>query len=245
MLAEIWHDYLFAPLLNFLIWLYNGPAYENLGLAVVYMTVGLRLVLVPFSIIAERNNFKFEKVQTEIAEINRSFKDDSVARREQIRKVFRAYRIRPWASSVLLAIQLLALVLLYQVFVGGMGGKLSALYPSVTRPDIINTQFLIFDIAERSFYLAGLVGLLVFWQVRRQQAKRRDMLEKGDIIFRYFFPAATFIILAVLPSVKAVFILTAMAFSFIIHLLRPLFTSNKTVVKHTKPPWYDKLLSGG
>ncbi len=61
MLAEIWHDYLFAPLLNFLIWLYNGPAYENLGLAVVYMTVGLRLVLVPFSIIAERNNFKFEK----------------------------------------------------------------------------------------------------------------------------------------------------------------------------------------
>lgn len=249
MLAEIWHDYLFAPLLNFLFWLYNGPAYENLGLAVVYMTVGLRVVLIPFSIISEKNNYKFERVLPEIAEINRFFKDDSIARKEQIRRIFKAYRIRPWASSVLLLIQLLALILLYQVFVGGTTGKLTALYPSVTHPDIINTQFIFFDIAERNYYLAGLVALLVFWQVRRQQAKRRATLEKGDIIFRYMFPIGTFTVLALLPSVKAVFILTAMVFSFIIHLLRPLFTSNKTngkiAVKPTKAPWYDKLLSGG
>ncbi|MBI4135687.1 YidC/Oxa1 family membrane protein insertase [Candidatus Uhrbacteria bacterium] len=245
MIAEIWHDYLFAPLLNFLFWLYNGPAYENLGLAVVYMTVGLRVALIPFSIISERNNYKFERVQKEITEISRSFKDDSVARKEQIRKIFKLYRIRPWASTVLLGIQLLALVLLYQVFVGGTSGKLTALYPSVTHPDIINTKFIIFDIAERNLYLAGLVAVLIFWQVNRQQIKRRDTLQKGDIIFRYVFPVGTFVILALLPAVKAVFILTAMVFSFIIHLLQPLLIRSKTIVKQTKVPWYDKLLSGG
>ena len=40
-----WHDYLYTPLLNFLIFLYSGPAFGNLGVAVIELTVLLRTVL--------------------------------------------------------------------------------------------------------------------------------------------------------------------------------------------------------
>lgn len=245
MITAIWHDYLFVPLLNFLIWLYNGPAYENLGMAVVYMTIALRIFLIPFSVVAERNAFKYEKIQEDVALIQREFKDDSVARKEEMRTLLAANKIRPWASAILLGMQLLALVLLYQVFVGGMTGKLSSLYSSIPRPDVINTKFLGLDIAVRNYYAAGFVGLLLYWQIWRSQRSRRATLQVNDLIFRYAFPLFTFLILVSLPSVKTVFILTAIIFSYIIHLFRPFFTRRIQAVKHTALKIHDKIVNGG
>ena len=245
MLASIWHQYLFTPLLNVLIYLYNTIAFENLGLAVVYMTIGLRIVLIPFSVIAERNGFKYEKIQGDFTAIQKEFKNDPVERKERMRELMRANRIHPWASAVLLGFQLLTLVLLYQVFVGGMTGKLSALYPSVPRPDFINTMFLGLDIAVRNYYAAGFVGLVLYWEVWRSQRKRKETLTVNDIVFRYAFPLMTFAILASLPSVKVIFILTAMGFGYIIHLFRPFFTRRIQAVKHTALMLHDKILKEG
>lgn len=241
MIAAIWHDYLFVPLLNLLIYFYNDIAFQNLGLAVVYMTVALRIVLIPFSVISERNAYKFEKIQGEIATLEEEFKDDPVARKEHIRNLLRANRIRPWSSAVLLGFQLLALILLYQVFVGGMSGKLTDLYPSVYRPDIINTQFLGFDVAEHNYYAAGLVAVILYWQVWRSQ-RRRSNIDRADILFRFGFPLAAFLVLSALPSVKGVFILTAMGFSFIVHLFRPFFTRRLRAVRHRAMRIHDKLV---
>ena len=242
MLAALWHDYLFAPLLNLLIYFYNTLAYQNLGLAVVYMTIGLRVFLIPFSIIYERNAFKLEKIQEDLAVINKEFKDDPVERKQHTRELIYLNKIRPWASAVLLGIQLLALVLLYQVFVGGMTGKLTALYPSVPRPDVINTRFLGFDVGQRNVYVSAIVGLLVYWQVWRSQRRRRATLDRNDILFRYLFPLFAFGALAILPSVKTVFILTAMAFGYILHLFQPFFTRRLQAVKHTALKIQEKIV---
>ncbi|KKU12715.1 MAG: Membrane protein insertase YidC [Parcubacteria group bacterium GW2011_GWC2_45_7] len=209
------------------------------------MTVALRVVLIPFSIIAERNSFKFEKIQEDLVAIQNEFKDDPIARKDHIREVLRANRIQPWASAILLGIQLLALVLLYQVFVGGMTGKLNALYPSIARPDVINTRFLGFDIAQKNIYVAGLVGVLLYWQIWRSQRHRRDTLTLSDSLFRYAFPLMSFVILASLPAVKTIFILTSMAFSYIVHLFRPFFTKKLQAVKHTALRLHDKIVNGG
>ncbi len=242
MIAQIWHEYLFAPLLNALMYLYNTAADGNLGLAVVYMTIGLRIFLIPLSIIAERNSFKYEKNQQEFSQIQREFKDDHVARKEHVRHFLKVYKIYPWASALLMGIQLLALVLLYQVFVGGMTGKLNALYPSVSRPDVINTMFLGIDIALRNYYVAAGVALILYWQIWRQQKQRRETLEYNDVIFRYLFPVITFVLLAALPAVKSVFILTAMGFGYILHLFRPFFTRRIKTIQNTAMKLHGKIV---
>jgi len=233
MIVEFWHDWLYVPLLNFLIILYNTWAFGSLGLAVAYLTVLLRLVLLPFSIVSERNSYKYEKLNEDIKVLNKTFRDDPVTRKERIREILKQQKISPWASAFLLGFQVLMLVLLYQVFIGGMNlEKLSVLYNSVPRPDAVNVQFLGLDLAERSYISSGIVAVWLFLQITKSQRGRRELLEKGDILFRYAFPVMVFVLLFVLPSVKAVFILTSMAFSAIIHLFQPWLTKSLNTVKN-------------
>lgn len=224
MLVQVWHDWLFVPLFNFLMMLYNGPAFGSLGIAVVYLTIALRIFLIPFSIISERNSYKYEKLNEHIKILNKELKNDPVARKLRIREVLKEQKISPWASVFLLGFQALMLVLLYQVFVGGMNlEKFSLLWPSISRPDVVNINFLGLDLSQHSIISSGIVGVWLYLQILKSQKKRKELLEKGDILFRYTFPTMVFILLAVLPSVKAVFILTSMAFSAIVRLFRPLF----------------------
>jgi YidC/Oxa1 family membrane protein insertase len=232
MISNIWHNWLYVPLLNFLIILYNGPAFYNLGLAVIYLTILLRLLLLPFSIISERNSYKYENVLREIKTLRKDFKDDPVAQRERIREILKEQKISPWASVILLGIQALFLFLLYQVFIGGMNTeKLSLLYPSISRPDVVNVIFLGLDLSKPSYLASGLVAGWLFLDIWKSQRLRKGLLEKKDILFRYLFPLTVFLLLAFLPSVKDVFILTSMAFSSIVHLGRPLFVRRLQIEK--------------
>lgn len=231
MLHFIWNDYLYAPLLNVLILIYDTLGQGNMGWSIVILTVLLRLVLVPLSFISERNAAKYESITEEMAVVSHYLKDDPVGRRETVRGLLKRKKIRPWASVLLLGIQFLVLVLLYQVFLGGMNpAKFTALYPSVIRPDVINTSFFGIDIAHRNIILAALVAVLLHIEVLIGQRKHPEGPSRGDILFRYIFPIAVFTILFSLPAAKSLFVLTSMAFSAVFHLFRPLFAPTKSKV---------------
>ena len=72
-MGHFWHDYLYTPLLNFLFFLYSGPAFGNLGVAVIELTVLLRTVLLPLTILEERSRYRFEK-------LNRRFESIEIGR---------------------------------------------------------------------------------------------------------------------------------------------------------------------
>lgn len=223
MLTQLWHDWLFVPLLNFLMVLYGGPAFGNLGIAVIYLTILLRLALTPFSIVSELNRYKYDRLNEDITKLDKVYKDDPMARKEHIRGLLKLQKINPWASTLLLGVQFLALVLLYQVFVGGMNmDKLSLIYEGISRPDVVNVQFLGLNLSQTSAIASGLVALLLYVQTVRSQRAGGKAIERGDIIFRYAFPLSVFLLLWILPSVKAVFIFTSMLFSYVIHLFQPL-----------------------
>ena len=76
MWSFIWNDLLYQPVFNVLIWLYNNTAHQNLGWAVVYLTVFLRILLLPLTVIGERNKVRDEQVQEDIKKIERKLKSD-------------------------------------------------------------------------------------------------------------------------------------------------------------------------
>lgn len=225
-MVQFWHDVLYRPLLNALVFLYQNAAGENLGLAVIELTVAIRIILLPFSVISERKQSLLESLSRKIAEIERHFKNDPVKQREEARKVLRQHRVNPWAKMVVLGIQVLVLVLLYQVFLGGMQAeKFGDLYAFVRRPDFINTDFFGFDVASRNLWWAIAVGALLFIEIIIVQAQRRHLLQRRDIFYRYALPIASAVVLYQLPMVKSLFILTSMAFSAILFGVRKGVTS--------------------
>lgn len=218
---SFWHDFLYTPLLNFLMFLYTGPAGLSLGIAIIELTVLLRFVLLPLSLLDERNAYKYEKLDRRIQAIERDFKNDAVLRKEKIRELLKEYKVSYWSKVVVLGVQLLVLILLYQVFMGGIEfTRHEVLYSWVSVPVEVNTRFLGFDLAERSTMWGGIVAALLFLQIYTVQKQREHTVTRSDVMYLFLFPIFTFTILSILPMVKALFVLTSMLFTMIIFTLR-------------------------
>lgn len=232
MLSYFWLTFLYQPLFNALIWIYSNVADMNLGWAVVWLTVFLRILLLPLTIISERNTIREEKAEVEAEEKAQAFRGDSVLMKEAFRKIMKKHKISPWAKVATLVIQLLVLVLLYQVFVRGITGERIAhiLYPFIELPGQINVIFYGFDIGARYDTLwAGLCALYLFVTIIWEQ--HGEKWHPGQAVFLFLFPLFTFYVLWILPMVKSLFILTSMVFSTIITVIVRLFFSGKEEVK--------------
>ncbi|OIO52725.1 hypothetical protein COY93_04045 [Candidatus Uhrbacteria bacterium CG_4_10_14_0_8_um_filter_58_22] len=223
-MGAFWHDYLYTPLLNFLIFLYNGPAAGNLGIAVIELTVLLRLALLPLTIVDERNRFRYEKLDLKVQTIERDFKDDTVKMKEKIRELLRQHKVNYWSKVGLLGVQGLVLVLLYQVFVAGVRlTRYEVLYSWVRMPQKVSSMFFGSDLGHRSLFWAGLVAGLLFLNIYTVQKQREHLVTKSDVMYLLTFPLATFVLLALLPMVKSVFVLTSMIFTMVVFGLRKAF----------------------
>src|SRR5688572_7532859 len=109
-------------MLEALLFLYRTAAFGNLGVAIVELTLLLRLALLPFTIMAERSSARYERLSEEVAAVQAQYKNDEVLANEQVRELLKRRKINPWAKAVVLLVQLAVMVSLYRVFSGGIGG---------------------------------------------------------------------------------------------------------------------------
>lgn len=207
-MADAWHDLLLQPLLDTLLFLYRTIAFGNLGVAVIELTVLLRLALLPLTILAERSSARYERLSEEVAAIQGQYKNDEVLANEQIRELLKRRKINPWAKSVVLLVQLMVLLALYRVFTRG------ALTPD------IDPAFFGFDIGERNVWWALAVGAVLYLEISHGQRQVEHLLGKQDAIYRYAFPLFSVVVLSLLPMVKSLFVLTSMAFSLAVSTIR-------------------------
>lgn len=233
----LWTTILYNPLLNALIALYNGPAGQNLGLAIVELVVIIRIFLLPITIISERARIRYDRLQPQIYQIDQSFKNDPVARKQAIRKLLVRHHIKPWAKAVVLGILFVIIIILYWVFlIAVRENNFTGLYAWNQAPDFLNTNFLGFDLKGKSLIWAGMVAGLLYLNIWFDQRKHRTALTRGDLIYRLFFPATTLLVLFLLPMAKSLFILTSMVVSVIIGGVRRIFVKTpETGVGPFKP----------
>ncbi len=217
MLSIFWNEYLYRPLFNILIYFYNGIAVQNMGVSVIYLTILLRTALLPFSIASIWNQGFYAKLSHEISKIAATHKNDAILQNQEIREFLKKHRVNPWSKAVVLGVQALTLVLLYQVFMGGIrGNKFNQLYDWVRRPDFVNINFMGFDIGARSLLWPAIVAVFLFVEISWEQRKKKAFLLNTDIVYKYFFPFFVFVTLYFLPMVKSLFILTSLIFSAIV-----------------------------
>jgi membrane protein insertase Oxa1/YidC/SpoIIIJ len=230
----IWDTFLYQPLFNLLIWLYENVTQNNLGWAVVSLTIILRFVLLPFTLVTEKAKAREEDLEKKTLEIEKSFKNDPVLRKQEVRKLLKNRKVSPWSRAIVLGVQILVLVLLYQVFISGITGEriIKVLYPAIDYPGKINTVFYGFELGQfHDLIWPGIVAVFLLVEIYLGHRKNKN-LTKSDLAYFILFPAFSFVALWLLPMVKSLFILTTMIFSVIIHqfskvIFKPKPTKNK------------------
>ncbi|KKW07945.1 MAG: Stage III sporulation protein J [Candidatus Kaiserbacteria bacterium GW2011_GWC2_49_12] len=203
MISVIFNTLVHDPLYNGLIFLVDVLPSHDVGIAVVLLTIIVRIIIFPLSKSAVETQRKMKDIAPDVEKLKEKYKDK---REEQGRAILTLYRekgIRPLANLGLLFAQLPILIGLYWVFAwGGLPDvDPTILYSFVNVPGTVDMLFLgSIAMDGHSVILALLVSASQFVYMRLSMGPRQkatqptgtsfsaDMARSLDLQMRYFLP---------------------------------------------------------
>ena len=218
---------IYQPLFNALVLLYSYLPGHDFGIAIIFLTIIIKLLLYPLSAKSIKAQKALQEVQPKIKELQEKFKNDKEKQVKMIMDLYKKEKVNPFSSMLPLLVQLPILIGLFRLFTRGFGPdgfapeQFQWLYSFVSHPGHINTTFLgIVNLTEASLVLAVLAGALQFFQVKMMAPKKTksgppdfaQMMQKQMI---YFFPIFTvFILWRIIPvSALALYWITVTVFT--------------------------------
>jgi len=109
---EIWQQFLDA-IGSVLSWIYD--IIPNYGIAIIILTVLVRLILLPLGIKQIRSMHAMQAVQPKIKQIQAKYKNDKAKSQEEIMKVYQEHGVNPLGGCLPLLLQMPILISLYAV----------------------------------------------------------------------------------------------------------------------------------
>lgn len=164
MFSIIWNTVLYEPLLNALAFLVSIIPGGDVGLAVIILTILVKVALFPLSQKSIENQAKMNILTPEINKIKAS----GASKEEQARLTFdlyKKYNTNPFSGCLLVLIQIPIIFALYHVFFKGINFDSGVLYSFIHIPEKINMNFLgLIDIGGKSLVLAIMAGVSQYLQ---------------------------------------------------------------------------------
>lgn len=212
MISHYFHLIFYYPLYNALVFIIDHVPGGDIGIAVIIITIVVRLILFPLSKVATVTQLKMKEFEPELALIRTKYKDDKEEQAKQTLAFYKDNGLNPFSGVVLLLIQLPIILALAFIFTKGGLPKIDAtiLYSYIHVPAYVNTMFIgLLDISKRSIILGVLAGVTQFFQIRLSvpayvapkdkpkdgKANFSDDLAKNmNMQMRYVLPAFIFII---------------------------------------------------
>ena len=220
-LSQLFNSFLYQPLFNALIFLYQFLPGKDLGIAIIVLTSIIRIILTPSSMRALRSQKLMATIQPKVKEAQNKYKDDPKKQTEEMLAIYKNNNINPLDSIILLLVQLPILIALYRVFWVGLNpDELNYLYSFVSKPESINFTFLgLINLSQPSMILAVMAGIFQLIQSKTmpqmgsggsKQDQMANMMSKQML---YFFPVITVLILMNMPSAVGLYWIVTTVFS--------------------------------
>ncbi len=166
-MKNLWFILLYQPLINALAGLYL--LFNNLGLAIVGLTIIIRFLLLPLTLPSMRAAKKMQSLAPEIDKLKKKYANDKQKLAQAQMEFYRQKGINPASGCLPQIIQILILIALFQAFqqILGLNGtealdKLNqALYPFVRlKTHELNLSFLYLKLTEPDLIkISGLPSL--------------------------------------------------------------------------------------
>ena len=224
-MSAIYHLIIFNPLYNILVLLFWVLPWADAGLAVVALTIIVRLIIYPLSKKAILTQVSMAQIAPDLQIIKEKYKNNQ---EEQARKTLALYKekgVNPFSGLFVIIIQIPIILALYRIFLhaGFPTVDTSILYAFVKVPEYINTTFLgLIDITGKSVVLALFAALTTFIQLKISLGSQKppkgnsfgdNLTRSMQVQMKYFFPILVFFIAYKISGVIALYWLTTNIFS--------------------------------
>lgn len=226
-LTTLYNHLIYIPLFNLLVYIYDTVPGNDIGVAIILLTLLVRLVLYKVNGKAIKSQREMQELQPEIKEIQRKYRDNKEKQAQELMSIYQKHKINPFGGCLPLLIQFPIIIALYQVFLHGFRDEsLGMLYPFVPNPGHLEAVSFggIVDLSHPVFALAILAAVLQYFQTATLMhvAKEKEALpqagenmspeEKAQEFTQalsknmmYMMPVVTFVFGMTMPSGLALY----------------------------------------
>lgn len=207
-MVNFFNTILIHPLSNLLTFLFNQ--FHDLGLAIIILTIIVRLVLLPFFYKSAKDQSIIQRLSPKIKEIQESHKHDLNKQSQVLMSLYKEHKVNPVSSFLLLIIQLPILFALYRVFIQFVQGP---------QKIVGNPLFLgMIDLAKPNIFITIIVGITTLWQsiISLPKVPKDKVLSPQEKLGRqmaFMMPILTIVFIYFLPSALSLYILVTVLFS--------------------------------
>ncbi len=199
-MIAFFHTTLYLPIYNLLMVLVDKIPGGDIGLAVVLVTVIVRLLIMPLSFAAQKTARAMKSIEPEMKKLREELKDNKEEQARAMMALYKKHGVNPFASILTLLIQLPIVITLFWVFHNKelLVVDPSLLYAFVAAPVVVSPLFLgIITITGASITLAALTGITQYFLAlyaipaapgKEDKSMQADISRAMTLQMRYVFP---------------------------------------------------------
>ncbi|GAA0378007.1 membrane protein insertase YidC [Bacillus horti] len=162
----------------------GDPAFDMYGLAIIIVTILLRLLTLPLMIKQLKSSKMMQALQPEMQKIREKYQKDQQKMQQETMKLFQSHNVNPLAGCLPLLVQMPILIAFYQ-----------AVY---RHSDIPGHTFLGIELGQPFWGLAILAGITTYIQQKMMGTQQMNPQMKVLLVimpvmitvFAFYFPAA-------------------------------------------------------
>ncbi|MEP7162213.1 MAG: YidC/Oxa1 family membrane protein insertase [Candidatus Moraniibacteriota bacterium] len=213
-MGALFHSFIYQPVYNILIFLYEALPWSDFGLAIVLTTALIKTLFLPLSQKQITSQKKMQEIQPKLKEIQEKYKGDKEKQTKAMMECYKENKVNPFAGCLPLIIQIVFFIAIYRVIItlaqAGLVANPNDLYSFVKNPETIHPiAFGFLNLLEKSYWLAALAALVQYFQTKmlmpsRPVAEKKegevDMMGMMNKQMLYLGPGLTFVIGITFPA---------------------------------------------
>ncbi len=225
-LEAVFTTFIYQPFLNVLIFLYWMLGFflkqPDMGVAVILLTVFIRILMIPLTISSERSEKDRRRIASAVRAVEEDYSHDPVKRKAARKRVLRENSGIVWGEVASLVVQVVIALMLWRMFETGLpGDDVNLIYPFMPQVETpFNLTFLgRFDLSQSSWGLNFLQSFMIFLVETVSILTSPYPPEKGEVVrLQLTLPLIAFIIFMGLPAGKKLFVITTLFISLLFRI---------------------------
>lgn len=157
MINTLFKSAIYQPILVALVFIYQNLTFGDLGLAIIVLTILMRIVLFPIFYKSAKDQALMQRLQPHIKKIQLDHKENKEAQAKALLGLYKKYRFNPFSGFFLLFLQLPIFFALFKIF-----SNTTLLTETFDRHSLLG----LISLESRSFLLVFVAALFQYWQSR-------------------------------------------------------------------------------
>lgn len=182
-MSSLFHTFVYDPLYNLLIGLYDTVSFGDFGIAIIVTTILLKLALIPLSKKQIESQKGLQEIQPKIKALQEKYKEDKEKQAKELMALYKKEGVNPLGGCLPLIIQLIFFIAIYQVLNNIAQAEFlvdqTLLYSFVPNPGKVDTLFLGFiELSKSNAALALITAGAQYYQMKMMMNRKEK--EKGQ-----------------------------------------------------------------